>query len=141
MPITEAEKVPDPTRIAVGVIYVGGLFCVSRRPEHLHQGGLWEFPGGKIQAGEDIAEALARELREELGIEITAARHFLTVPWDYPEKQVVLEVCWVEEIEGQPRGLEGQQVRWVQLEELPGLAFPEPNTLILEQIRQQLAEH
>lgn len=119
-------------RVAVGVIVRDGQVCISLRPNHLHKGGFWEFPGGKIDAGETVESALARELGEELGIEVISTSALIEVDWAYPEKNVRLEVLKVDEFIGEPRGLENQEVRWVPIGGLTDYQFPEANRAIVE---------
>ncbi len=78
----------------------------------------WEFPGGKIMQGESSADALGRELNEELGIRITVFDSFLNLQHDYPHIQVDLEFFLVSEWQGKPFGNEGQELRWVSIDEL-----------------------
>jgi len=80
--------------------------------------GLWEFPGGKIQSGETSSKALKRELAEELGIEVTGSQPYLNLHHDYPDRTVDLEFFIVTEWRGKPEGLEGQEIKWVDLSEL-----------------------
>jgi len=105
---------------------------LARRPDHLHQGGLWEFPGGKVDAGEAAFAALRRELEEELGIGVTRAEPFLEVHHEYPDKAVFLDIWQVGEFTGTPTGNEGQLVRWVALGDLGGYDFPAANRPILD---------
>ena len=105
---------------------------IAKRPDHLHQGGLWEFPGGKLEVGESPLEALQRELHEELGISITSAQPFLKLHHDYSDKSVELDVWSVERFEGAAVGREGQQIRWVDPAELSEYDFPAANTPILQ---------
>jgi 8-oxo-dGTP diphosphatase len=119
-------------RVAVGVIYRNGHYYVSKRASHLHQGGKWEFPGGKIEPDETEFAALNRELAEEVGIHVKAARELLTIEHNYPDKQVRLFVYLVEDFEGEPRQQEGQQAEWVALNQLRTLSFPEANQAILD---------
>jgi 8-oxo-dGTP diphosphatase len=80
--------------------------------------GLWEFPGGKINAAETSAAALRRELREELGIEVTTAEPFMSLSHEYADRTVDLEFFLVNDWDGDPDGLEGQGLRWVNVSQL-----------------------
>ena len=127
----------NPVHVAVGVVFdVDGKVLITRRPEHVHQGGLWEFPGGKVESGEDVRSALTRELQEELGIEVIAAQSFLQVRYAYPDKLVLLDVWWVKSYKGQVRGIEGQAVDWLEPEALYKRPFPAANHSIIEAICQ-----
>ncbi|WP_415887120.1 Nudix family hydrolase [Neptuniibacter sp. QD37_6] len=105
---------------------------IAKRPDDKHQGGLWEFPGGKVESGEAVLDALSRELDEELGIRLTQAEKLIEVPYHYPDKSVLLDVYSITEFEGEPWGKEGQPVRWVKLDELEGYEFPAANKPILD---------
>jgi 8-oxo-dGTP diphosphatase len=105
---------------------------LARRPDHLHQGGLWEFPGGKVDAGEAARQALDRELAEELAIQVLRAEPFLEVRHQYPDKAVFLDVWQVWEFAGSPVGNEGQAIRWAELAALPEYSFPAANQPILD---------
>lgn len=85
---------------------------VARRPPGRHLAGRWEFPGGKLDPGESARDALARELREEIGIEVTAARPLIRFPYAYPDRRVLLDVFLVTGWRGEPHGREGQAVEW-----------------------------
>jgi 8-oxo-dGTP diphosphatase len=112
-----------------------GRVLIARRPEHKHQGGLWEFPGGKVEAGEAVEVALARELHEELGIEMLASRPLIQVRHDYPDLAVLLDVHEVGAFTGEPHGREGQPLAWVAPRELPDYEFPEANRPIVAAAR------
>lgn len=121
--------------VAVGVIQdPAGRICICRRPEDKHQGGKWEFPGGKVEAGETVQQALARELAEELGIGVRACQPLLTIHHDYPDKSVLLDVWRVTGFEGQAHGREGQPLRWIGLDELEGYDFPAANQPIVARL-------
>lgn len=122
--------------VVAAVIYSAGQesILIAKRPKHLHQGGLWEFPGGKLELDEAPVDALARELNEELGIQVTEFQQFLTVSHDYPDKSVLLDVWEVSAFNGEARGREGQDIRWVNRSALPEFDFPEANLPILEKI-------
>ena len=79
----------------------------------MHMAGWWEFPGGKVAQGESDAQALERELREELGIEAHAHRQITTMTHEYPDRVVELVLWHASIASGQPRGLDGQQIKWV----------------------------
>ncbi len=126
----------NPVAVAAAVIHGrDGRFLVSRRPQHLHQGGLWEFPGGKLEAGETAGQALQRELTEELGIRVQEAEPLIRVPWSYPDKTVVLHVWRVTRFDGEPEPREGQGVQWVDGAQLAALPFPDANQPIVTAAR------
>jgi len=101
----------------------------------VHQGGLWEFPGGKLEQGESPGQALERELLEELGIKVGAARQLIQVRHDYPDKSVLLDVWRVEDFAGIPMGREGQPLEWVALNDLGEFAFPAANIPIIQALQ------
>lgn len=118
--------------VAAGVVADGaGRILVALRAPHLHQGGLWEFPGGKLERGETPRQALARELLEELGVVVEAARPLIRVAHDYPDKRVLLDVWRVTRWHGDVRGRQGQSILWMPVRELRTLAFPAANLPIL----------
>ncbi|MGI3016462.1 8-oxo-dGTP diphosphatase MutT [Shewanella algae] len=120
--------------VAVGVIKSGEQILLAKRRGHLHQGGKWEFPGGKVETGETVTQALARELIEEVGLKVTGSTPFMLLSYDYPDKQVLLDIHLVTEFSGTAYGVEGQQVEWVHLEKLPEYTFPDANQPILDKI-------
>ena len=133
--IAPEEMSGNPIHVVVGVVFdADGKVLITRRPEHVHQGGLWEFPGGKVESGEGVRSALVRELQEELGIEIIAAQSFLQVRYAYPDKLVLLDVWWVRSYKGRARGAEGQAVDWLEPEALYRRSFPAANHPIIEAI-------
>ncbi|MFV8835934.1 Nudix family hydrolase [Aquisalimonas sp.] len=116
------------THVAVGVIRLpDGRVLIARRAEDSHQGGRWEFPGGKVEAGETVRDALARELHEELGIQPLEVRPLIRVPWQYADKSVLLDTWEVRRFAGTPSGREGQPLRWVPPRELNRYRFPAAN--------------
>jgi 8-oxo-dGTP diphosphatase len=122
--------------VAVGIIYNQQQhILLAKRPKHTDQGGLWEFPGGKVEAGETVRQALARELKEELNIEVVTASPLMAVTHDYNDKKVLLDVWQVIEFKGVARGNEGQTVRWVTICECENYDFPEANRVIIEEIQ------
>jgi 8-oxo-dGTP diphosphatase len=112
-----------------------GRILIARRADSQHQGGLWEFPGGKVESGETVQAGLARELKEELGIGVTSARPLIKIQHDYPDKQVLLDVWEVSAFSGVPHGAEGQPLAWVSNRELVNYDFPAANQPILAAAR------
>ncbi|MFZ2404121.1 MAG: Nudix family hydrolase [Methylobacter sp.] len=126
----------NPLQVAVGVVKnPEGKILISLRHADLHQGGLWEFPGGKIEASETAEQALARELKEELNITVTAATPLITVKHQYPDRLVQLNVFLVEQFSGEAKSLEGQPFKWVSPAELEHYAFPAANRPIITATR------
>ena len=122
--------------VAVGVIKRGEMIFVSQRGESLHQGGKWEFPGGKREADESIEQALSRELREEINIQVRSQQPLMVIEHDYGDKKVRLHVRIVEDFAGEPCHQENQQARWVAISELHNYDFPEANVAIIERLSQ-----
>lgn len=121
--------------VAVGVVANdAGEVLVTRRRDDAHQGGLWEFPGGKRELNETIREALDRELREELGIEVIASQPLMVIEHDYGDKRVRLDVHRVTRYSGVPNPREEQPMRWVPIAELPELEFPVANVSIVQRL-------
>lgn len=108
---------------------------LAKRPLEKHQGGLWEFPGGKVEIGENPQQALVRELCEELDIQVEASRPLIQVRHDYPDKQVLLDVWEVVRFSGTPRGVEGQPLVWVRPRDLRDYAFPAANEPIVRAVQ------
>lgn len=122
--------------MAVGVIrnHLGEVL-VSRRHDHLHQGGLWEFPGGKVEEGESVQQALDRELSEELGIRVIRGEPLLQVRHAYTDRVVLLDTFEVFEFAGTATGLEGQPIAWVAADDLRHYRFPAANGPIVAAAR------
>ncbi len=91
-----------------------GRVLIAQRPAGKALAGRWEFPGGKLQADEDPYAGLVRELREELGVQVQAAERLIRYPHAYPERTVWLDMWIVTNWSGEPRGLDGQALKWVE---------------------------
>ena len=101
--------------VVAAALYGGnGRILIAQRPPGKHMAGRWEFPGGKVDAGESEAIALARELREELGIEVTSSRPFMRLAHSYNDRDVELSMWIVDSYRGEPRSLDGQVLKWVE---------------------------
>ena len=122
-------------RVAVAVIQRRDRILIAKRPQHLHKGGYWEFPGGKQEDNEPIEQALIRECFEELAIIPTKFFPLIQIEHNYPEKSVLLDVWTVTDYMGVPKGVEGQPLLWCPVSQIDEYQFPEANQAIVEAIK------
>jgi len=119
-------------QVAIGVVKnANGQILLALRPPSRHQGGAWEFPGGKLEAGESSYQALRRELNEEVGIVLNSAKPLINITHHYRNGAVQLNAFLVEDFSGNAEGLEGQVVTWVSPEDLKRFSFPAANRPII----------
>ena len=123
--------------VAVGVVLRGTQVFISLRADNAHQGGKWEFPGGKVEANETALDALRRELQEEIGILVQSSEPLLVIEHDYGDKLVKLDVHAVSAFGGEPEGKENQQTRWVEVSALEAGEFPAANVAIIDALQQK----
>ena len=121
-------------QVACAIIVSAGRILLTKRHQDAHQGGLWEFPGGKFETNESPTDCLARELDEELGITPLETRYVCQIPWQYGEKRVRLWVYEVLEFSGSPESREGQPLDWVEFKALTARQFPAANQAIVRSI-------
>ena len=112
------ERRPRVHVVAGAVINALECVLIAQRPPGSHLAGGWEFPGGKLEPGEERAAGLARELHEELGITVATARPLMRVSHAYPRREILLDMWVVKRYSGEPRGLDGQALRWCTMEDL-----------------------
>ena len=110
---------------------------IALRQAHQHQGGFWEFPGGKVEQSETVYDALKRETEEELDLKITQASSLLQVSHQYADKAVLLDVWIVTEFDGQAKGREGQPLRWCAIDALQVDDFPAANEAIIKALQEK----
>lgn len=130
--------------VAVAVVLAEGQVLIAKRPLHKSQGGLWEFPGGKIEANETAQVALLRELQEEVGVDFSSARmtDLIELSFTYPDIQVQLDVFLLRADKSAIKatyGAEGQEVRWAAVEDLANYEFPEANQAILSALNKAIS--
>jgi 8-oxo-dGTP diphosphatase len=118
--------------IGVAVIWNDqGQILIDRRRSEGLMGGLWEFPGGKVEPGESIQECIKREISEELAIDIEVGEHLVTIDHTYTHLRVTLIVHHCRYVVGVPQPIECEEIRWVSLDELGSYTFPEANRQII----------
>ena len=115
-----------------------GQYLACLRPHGKHLGGLWEFPGGKVDQGESPATALARELLEELGVEVAVGTPLAPVLWTYDRGQIRLLPYHCVIVAGEPRAIEHQRLLWCAPEDFSQLAWADADMPILDQIHAEI---
>ncbi len=120
--------------VAAAIIESRGKILLTRRKLDVHQGGLWEFPGGKQEVGETLEQCLRRELKEELDLEVDAVQYFHHLRHRYPEKEVELHFFTCSILRGDPKPLGSLEMAWVPKHELALHDFPEADLPVLSKI-------
>lgn len=134
---TVMVSLPKPQlHVAVGVIIRQQQVLLALRHAKQHQGDKWEFPGGKLEGAETVEQALKRELLEELAIQVTACQPLMQLSYEYPERSVLLDIWIVSAFTGEPQGVEGQPLQWVDIATLHQLTFPDANLPIVTRLQQ-----
>jgi len=126
-----------PIDVAAGLVFHQQKLLITQRLEGSHLAGLWEFPGGKVEQGESVFTALQRELLEEVNLTVNGSEALMVIEHDYGDKCVRLDVHIVDNFTGTAHGAEGQQGKWVAINELDSYAFPAANVEIVEKIKQK----
>ena len=121
--------------VSAGLIFRNGKLLITQRHADSHLGGLWEFPGGKIEPGETFEQCLARELREEVGVEVVVGQFFESVRHAYPERTVHLKFFVCQLGRGEPQPIGCPAVAWVNQAELDEYNFPAADAKLLEKLR------
>jgi 8-oxo-dGTP diphosphatase len=120
-------------QIGVAVIWDrAGQILIDRRKVGGTMGGLWEFPGGKIEPGETVEECIVREIWEELAIEITVGEHLISIDHTYPTFHLSAIVHHCQHISGVPQPIESEEIRWVTVSDLDSYEFPAANQAIIQ---------
>ena len=124
--------------IGVGVIWNSQKqILIDRRLPKGTMGGLWEFPGGKVEPGETVQECIKREIKEELGIEIEVGENLISIDHDYPQFKVTLIVHHCRYLGGTPQPIECDEIRWVRVSQLNQFTFPQANEQIIAALQSQ----
>ena len=135
------EKTLPHKRIGVAIITNNkGEILIDRRLQEDEMGGLWEFPGGKVEPNETIEECIAREIREELALDVVVGKHIVSVDYHYPKTHISLIVHHCPYQGGEPQPLASQEIRWVSLKEIEKFKFPEANQQIITALQTKAIE-
>ncbi len=127
------------TEVVAALIWAGERFMICQRPAHKARGLLWEFVGGKVEAGETKEQALIRECREELAVTLSVGEVFMEVTHTYPDITVHLTLFHAVIAEGTPQKLEHNDIRWILPSEIPQYAFCPADAEILRKIAEENA--
>ncbi len=128
-------RIKNCVEVSAALIFRDGKLLITQRRAKSHLGGLWEFPGGKREAGETFEQCLVREIREELGVEISVASLFEEILHDYPEKSVHLKFFICKILSDEPQPLDCAAVKWVAKTELANFEFPAADAQLLKKLR------
>lgn len=120
--------------VALGIVLDGDRVLLTQRPPAGHLPLYWEFPGGKVESGEDPADAIVREIREEAGVEVSVIRQLSFRFYRYGERDVLLLPYLCKIVSGEPRKGDCYAIGWNRIDELPTLKFPEANGPIVDEI-------
>lgn len=139
-PAAQAQERTSRVRVVAGALVGGdGRVLIADRPAGKHLAGRWEFPGGKVAAGEADADALARELHEELGVQVRGAQHVMTLEHRYADRIVELVLFEVRDYVGLPEGRDGQRLKWVAPEALDAEDILEADRPFIGALQQRAA--
>jgi A/G-specific adenine glycosylase len=141
LPMSETKQPLPHKKIGVAVILNNNNeILIDRRPANGLLGGLWEFPGGKIEENETIADCIKREIKEELDIAIVVGDHLMTLDHAYTHFKVTLNVHLCQHLSGEPKPIECDEIRWVKLSDLDQYPFPKANSQIIERLKAYFTE-
>ena len=124
--------------VAAGILLEGGRVLIARRQQRDHQGGRWEFPGGKRHAGESVEDCLRREMLEEIGLEVGVGPLWRALTHVYPDRRVSIYFYLCERGRGDPVAIECDEIRWVEPAELTRLPFVEGDLVVLPDLAEDL---
>ena len=128
-------KTKNSVEVAAALIFRDGKLLITQRHADAHLGGLWEFPGGKREPNETFKQCLVREIREELGVEISVGALFEEISHAYPEKSVRLKFFVCQLLSGEPQPLDCASFKWVGKSELDDYAFPAADAQLLQKLK------
>lgn len=125
------------TEVVAALIWKDDKFLICQRPEHKARGLMWEFVGGKIEEGETHEDALVRECREELAVELNVYDEYMDVSYDYPDMTVHLTLFNASIESGEPQLLEHADMRWISVDDIPDYEFCPADIDIIKELRKR----
>ena len=129
----------EPLMVAAAIIHHNGRVLIAQRRKDSHMGLKWEFPGGKIEPGEDVAACLKREIKEELDLEIEVEQELTVVEHQYEEKKVILHCHWCRYLEGEAKTRECRDFKWVNVDEMKSYDFAEADRPVVQLLMEEKA--
>ena len=129
----------EPLMVAAAIIHHNGRVLIAQRRKDSHMGLKWEFPGGKIEPGEDVAACLKREIKEELDLEIEVEQELTVVEHQYEEKKVILRCHWCRYLEGEAKTRECRDFKWVNVDEMKSYDFAEADRPVVQLLMKEKA--
>ena len=121
--------------VVAAIIRKDDEILITQRPDNVHLARFWEFPGGKVEAGESFEVALQREIQEELGIKVRVKDEFLTLDYDYPAKSVRLHFFNCTVLQGDPKPINVADLRWVTPDNIGNYQFPPADGELISKLR------
>lgn len=128
------------TEVVAALVWDKDRFMICQRPAHKARGSLWEFVGGKVEPGETKEQALIRECREELDVQLAVGDVFMDVMHDYPDLLVHLTLYHATIAEGTPQLLEHQDIQWIRVQDIPKYAFCPADCTILQRLTENYGQ-
>ena len=126
--------VVKPVKVAAGLVFKDGKLLIAKRPENSHLGGMWEFPGGKLEFGESYEICLKREIKEELGVKIKVGYEFEEVLHRYSEKTVLIKFFICSLSSGNPKTIQCSEFQWINRRDLTRYNFPAADIKVINQL-------
>ena len=133
-PVKAAKKKRPHKNIAIGIVWKNDLFLIDQRHTDGMLGGLWEFPGGHVEDGESLEDAVVREVKEELDVDVKILNHFATIEHQYTHFTITLYAYFCQYVSGTPKAIECLDWKWVKKEELDQFAFPGANRKVIDKL-------
>ena len=124
-----------PVKVAAGLVFKDGKLLIAKRPKNSHLGGMWEFPGGKLELGESFENCLKREMFEELGVKVNVSYEFEEILHQYSEMTVLIKFFICSLSSGKPKAIQCSEFQWINRRDLTRYNFPAADIKVINQLR------